>query len=437
MRGKRILLIAIFVVVAGLIGLHFAAPFRFVDFPVYYHAGLSLLKGRTDIYAADFALSPLLDYRYPPLFLVLFSPLSLLPHSVAAYVWFWTCVLEIVACVWLVRRIIGQALNQNENAKFNWTSWILALLIVGQYFIIALKYGNAHLLVTALLFGSFYLLMRRKDGWAALLMSLAVTIKLIPLIALPYFALKRRWLFLSLTAVFLIALNLAPALYFGFDKNLELMRTWYETIVLDHESHEKDSWINLSLKGQLRRYLTEIDYSTRAIGTDNFDREYEQVNLISISQDASNRIWAVASFFIFTFSLLLIWFRARRDGNNGISPANAEHGERLLIEFSLIICLLLIIGPLTPKIYFIKLLLPAACLAAVIFNPARPAGKFYRRALLLIAGANLILPLLPGRLTQRYLLVLGTDFYLTLALMLVAVSLLFAGNRQGQTHRES
>jgi hypothetical protein len=34
-----------------------------VDFPVYYTAGRSLISGRTDLYAADFAAGRVMDYR--------------------------------------------------------------------------------------------------------------------------------------------------------------------------------------------------------------------------------------------------------------------------------------------------------------------------------------------------------------------------------------
>src|SRR5262245_19560220 len=64
---------------------------HYVDFPVYWHASNSLLSGRQDLYDPTFvwgSRDQLMDYRYPPLFLLLFAPLGLLPYTAAGYVWF-------------------------------------------------------------------------------------------------------------------------------------------------------------------------------------------------------------------------------------------------------------------------------------------------------------------------------------------------------------
>ena len=57
------------------------------DFSVYYAAGRSLLAGRTDLYAPDFARGAVMDYRYLPIFILTFAPLSSAPYTVAAWVW--------------------------------------------------------------------------------------------------------------------------------------------------------------------------------------------------------------------------------------------------------------------------------------------------------------------------------------------------------------
>src|SRR5215471_5336712 len=76
-----------------------------IDFPVYYAAGQSLLKGRTDLYAPDFALGRVMDYRYLPFFLVAFTPLWLFQYSIAAYIWYLLSVIEIAGCVLIISRV--------------------------------------------------------------------------------------------------------------------------------------------------------------------------------------------------------------------------------------------------------------------------------------------------------------------------------------------
>src|SRR6185436_8000970 len=154
---KIIVILACSVLVA-LLGLLFIR--NLVDFPVYYAAGRSLASGRTDLYSPDFALGRVMDYRYPPFFLVVLYPLWLLPYSVAAYIWYLLSVIEIAGCVVIVRRTFN----------FSKLMWLAAALIVAQYFVMAVHYGNAQVLAVFLLFASLYFAHRRRDLAAAILM---------------------------------------------------------------------------------------------------------------------------------------------------------------------------------------------------------------------------------------------------------------------------
>src|SRR5438309_3719054 len=124
LRRRLVFRSASFVILATL-GLLFIR--NLVDFPVYYTAGRSLISGRTDLYSPDFALGRVMDYRYPPLFLVALFPLWLLPYSVAAYVWYLVSVLEIGGCFAIIMRVFP-ALREKKALL------ILVALAVGQYF---------------------------------------------------------------------------------------------------------------------------------------------------------------------------------------------------------------------------------------------------------------------------------------------------------------
>ncbi len=407
MKKARLLFIAILIIAIALLGLLFIR--NLIDFPVYYSAGQSLINGRTDLYSTDFAQGRVMDYRYPPFFLLALIPLWLLPYKVAAYVWYLTAILQIIGCVFILNR----RTDFNQPAK---AAWLIVLLAVGQYFVMILHYGNAHLLAVFLVFASLYFFIQRKNCAAAIAMALAITIKLTPILILPYFALKRRWKFLSLVAALLIAINIAPAAYFGFAKNAQLLKSWYEHVIADQEFHEMNGPINLSLKGQLRRYFSQIDYSERVDG----DVQYPQVNVATISPEVIEKIWLTLAVIIFFSTLVLIRVGSKKS-------INSE--KRVLLELSLMICLMLFTGPLTSKIYFIALLWPLIGLAAFAFNDSKPV----RRVLILAAVINSVLPLLPGRSVQRLLLVLGVDFYVNCLLAAAVVYALFYVSREPQT----
>ena len=427
-KRARILLIAAAVIAVALIGLIFIR--NLIDFPVYYSAGRSLLAGRTDLYAPDFALGRVMDYRYPPFFLVALIPLWLLSYKAAAYLWYLLSVLQIAGCVAVLRREV------NRQGPMKWI-WAISFFAVGQYFIQIIHYGNAQLLAIFLLFVSFYLIARRKVAMAALLVAVSITIKLTPLLALPYFALKRQWKYLLLTGFFLLAVNIAPAAYFGFDRNAELLKSWYEKVILDQEFHEVNGPINLSLKGQLRRYFTEVDYTQRIDG----DTRYRQINIASLSSDKTDGAWMVIAGGLFLSGMALIWWRQQRlrNGPAGKTKTDEEaredstvrerDGNLSPLELGLMICLMLLAGPLTSKIYFIALLWPVISLAGFAFSHSTPAARFGRGALIFIAIANFVLPLLPGSSIQRLLLVIGADFYLNSVLVAALVYVLVSEAR--------
>ncbi|MEK6323973.1 MAG: glycosyltransferase family 87 protein [Acidobacteriota bacterium] len=422
---SRILLVLACSVAIGLLGLLFIR--NLIDFPVYYAAGQSLISGRTDLYAPDFALGRVMDYRYPPFFLIPLTPIWLLPYSLAAYIWYVLSVLEIIGCVLIVSRTFP-ALRESKKM-----SLVVALAVV-QYFVMALHYGNAHLLATFLMFASLYYVLHQKDLAAAGLMALAITIKLTPILLLPYFAVKRRWKLLAAVCVFLIAFNVAPSLYFGVRGNSELLRSWYQHVVASQEFHEDNGPINLSLKGQLRRYLSTVDYSQRVDG----DIQYPSVNVASFSREQVVRAWAVLAVGLFAGVLLLIKWKQRNRPNSDAAvrrydPSRTEDAAGLSHELALMICLTLLAAPLTSKIYFIELLWPVACLALFAVDGTMRQGTLAMRVLVVVAFVNSVLPLLPGRSVQRLLLVLGVDFYVNCLLMVGLIYVLESQRRAFQT----
>jgi hypothetical protein len=182
-KSSRIVLILACSGAVALLGFLFVR--NLIDFPVYYAAGRSLLSGRIDLYAPDFALGRVMDYRYPPFFLVVLAPLWLAPYSIAAYIWYLLSALEITGCVLIVVRTFP-ALQTSKRM------WILVAVAAAPYFVMVLHYGNAHLLAIFLLFASLYLLIRGKDLLSGLLLALAITIKVTPVLLLPYLAVKEK-----------------------------------------------------------------------------------------------------------------------------------------------------------------------------------------------------------------------------------------------------
>jgi hypothetical protein len=278
-----------------------------------------------------------------------------------------------------------------------------------------LDYGNVQLIVTSLMFAGLSLALRGRELPSAALLAVAATVKIVPALTLPYFLLKGRFKLLGLVAVMTAALMLMPSAYFGLSGNRDLVARWYQHVIAGQEFHETNGPINLSLKGQLRRSLTEVDYRKRVDG----DARYAAVNIAAFSQPAIDRIWLALSACLFAAGLVLIWITSRRGGRH----TRTHDGQDLTLDalqIGLLICLLLFVGPLTSKVYLIALLWPVVAVAIAGWDHAPT-----RRTLVGAAILSSALPLLPGRSVQRFLLVAGTDFYLTCVMLgLTAVTLI-------------
>jgi hypothetical protein len=405
------LFIAAAIVLVAAMGVVFVR--NLTDFSVYYAAGRSLLLGRTDLYSPDFARGVVMDYRYLPFFILVFAPLSIAPYPIAAWVWH---ILDTAAIALAIASIASMfsALSY-RRAKV----WTVAFFIVVPYFAMALDYGNVQLIVTALMFAGLSLAIRRRDVPAAALLAIAITVKIVPALTLPYFVVTRRFTLLGLVLSITVALNLLPSIYFGVAGNRELIARWYEHVIVGQEFHETNGPINLSLKGQLQRTFTEVDYTQRVDG----DHRYAAVNVAALSPSTIDRGWMAIASCLFVGALVLIWMSARTPDAGTPEPTDVR---LMALQIGLLICVMLCVGPLTSKIYLVALLWPVVAIGAAAWDHA-----VVRRAMIGIAMVSSTLPLLPGRTLQRLLLVAGTDFYVSTAILVLVAFTLVRSSRSG------
>jgi hypothetical protein len=348
-----------------------------------------------------------MHYRYPPLFLLLFAPLTLLPLGWGAAVW---VVLKIAVLIWLVRAVYssGCALSRLRFADRAYSvdshrpclrEILPCILFIAPYIVEEFRYGNAQFFVFALTAASL-LSARTKPRLAAGLLALAISVKVWPLFFVPYLAARYDWKVVSYTLLFVLLLALVPSVYFGVAGNVQLLRQWFT-----QESHiqlnENEIWFpNQSLRGVLMRYLTVVDYSQVP------DSNYPRVNLATLNPAAVRTLWMILAGAIYTGFLIL---------------ANSRKSEPGLVDHALAFCLLVLLQPFTQK-YALAVLLWPALAASCFLKDNRVRILIYSAAVL-----ALVQPLVPGANSQRLLQVLGLDF--------AAASLLTAGILMAQRAR--
>src|SRR5215813_6307403 len=106
-----------------------------MDFRVYHYGARGVFDGTRPVYGPTSGLGWPMHYRYPPLFLLLFVPLAVLPLGFAAALW---VVAKIVILVWLIT-----ALRERELKPATKYSYFISFLLITPYVIEEFRYGNA------------------------------------------------------------------------------------------------------------------------------------------------------------------------------------------------------------------------------------------------------------------------------------------------------
>jgi hypothetical protein len=358
-----------------------------MDFRVYYYGARGVFDGTRPVYGLTSGLGWPMHYRYPPLFLLLFAPFATLPISWGAAVW---VILKVIVLAALLRLAFGCGLKLSTASL---TSAVIPLVFITPYIIEEFRYGNAQFFVFALTLAAL-LLKEKRPVLASASLALGISIKVWPLLFLPYLAMRRNWKMAGYTLIFVALLSMLPAVYFGLGGNFRLLQQWFA-----QEAHtqlsESEIWFpNQSLRGVLMRYLTVIDYSQVP------DSNYPKVNISSVDPSLVKLIWFGISGVVY---IGFLWL------------ANRRRNLPDWLDQALALCLVATLEPFTQKYALVILLWPAIVLATRTWKPSQQILIYCAMVLAVIQ------PLTPGANAQRLLQVLGLDF-VAAALLTIAVA---------------
>src|SRR5438874_13640027 len=107
-----------------------------MDFRVYYFGARGVFDGTRPVYGRASGLGWPMHYRYPPLFLLLFAPLAMMPLA-------WG------AALWVVLKLA--VLERGLKPTTTWSgAFVVPLLFITPYLIEEFRYGNAQFFIFAL-----------------------------------------------------------------------------------------------------------------------------------------------------------------------------------------------------------------------------------------------------------------------------------------------
>ena len=176
-----------------------------IDLTSYLLSAHALLEGRS-----PYLLPTPFPYLYPATLAFLLIPFTVVSPMAAVLVWF---ALNVAAAVWSVRAVLLQTRPDLANRSAEVVGFLAVFFTV--FFSIAqsnLRNGQVNPIVLALC--TFAAFSPREMG-QPISWSLAVAIKIFPLALLPYFLLRRSWLWLAAAVALIAVWCLLPAVVVG------------------------------------------------------------------------------------------------------------------------------------------------------------------------------------------------------------------------------
>lgn len=294
-------------------------------------------------------------FTYPPAAALLAVPLVSAPPMLALLVWYAASVVACcvaVLCAW--RLAAGPPLATSSRR------WIVILglgLFLGARYLIS-PFGNRQtdMLVAAAVLGGCWLLVEGREIRGAICLGLAAAIKSTPLLFAPYLIWRGRWLAASALVVVAVATNLLPDLLWPRDQSY--LVDWGKISLAPVRDGTSGQWFvdplrNQSIAGVVGRFS--------AFG---FITSPEQIAAeqpaISVERIRATKIFAYGC------GILLLALTAFRFGRR--KPDRFQSA----IEFAAVLCLMLLLSPMTSKSHLCVLILPLFLIARTIVERRTP-----------------------------------------------------------------
>lgn len=336
------------------------------DFNVYYFAASEIISGRDPYQNSLGAWTP---YLYLPLLAELLAPLALLPVRAAAFLWYLMNLSSlIVAAVLVVKLAEMQSEEGRGGARFSSSGrtfiLVASIAVVARFILDNLQLGQVNIIVTMLAAAHVYLYARGRKLSAGLVLALAASFKITPLIFVFYHAARGRLKYAAGCLALFAAITIASFLPFG-SRAPSAFADFANRTVRNEQGFNLTYPGNQSLRGVLGRALGERDERARAPSS-----------LISFAGAAA--------------LLALALFASRRARTEMAAAAP-------------VFCCLVLLSPLSWKAHFVVLLFPAAWLTGEVIM-----GTDVRRMRLILGVLavafvlfNLTSPLIAGRLASE------------------------------------
>jgi hypothetical protein len=303
-------------------------PITFADFTqAYYPAGHAIVEDVSRLYhrIAACEKTAVCGFVNIPIVALPFAPLSMFSLSTAQLLFAILSFASIPVIVYMMWSLSDASPSSRYVIAF-------LFLFNGPLFY-SLKEGNVTHFVLLLVVAAVVCLHKERDRWAGALFAVAAVLKLPLLLFGLYFAIKRRWAVMAGFGFTLAAVTTGSLAYAGWNSHVE----WYQEAIRPFANKGLSAFNVQSLDGFLLRLRDDVRL---------YDWKPAEV------------VWELRMLrYLFAAALLgMSWFLFVRD--RGVDVRQTQ-----FIELSMVLCLALILSPISWTHYYLLLLFPLSLYA--------------------------------------------------------------------------
>ncbi|HVX84928.1 MAG TPA: glycosyltransferase family 87 protein [Phycisphaerae bacterium] len=362
-------------------------------------------------------------FPYPPIVLALMWPVTLVSQPAAQVVWACVqCALAawIFAVVWgMVRAARG---GQMEPAALALVLFVWLWPMVGDF-----QEGQTNLLMLLPLVLGLRLLQARRrgtDAGAGVLVALAISVKVTPLIFLVYLLVQRRWVAAAACVgglgVWLLA---APAALFGWQRNLLWLNEWGHIMIIPYVRHGAiQYYTGQSVASFLTRLLRHVPAFTTAGAAGVPSVHY--VNIADLPEAAVR--WLTRGILLAVLGAGAWWMRR---------PLTSFAQQRYVVQVGCVAAFMVWASERTWIHHYVTLILPLMALGMEVSDRRVLRGRrLWGYAALALAGLAMLLTSDAARVFGRdagdYVRAVGVPL-LASAVLVAAMLWVGCGKREG------
>ena len=296
-------------------------------------------------------------FTYPPAAAFPALPFAGTSPMVALAGWYLASVLATcvaVACAW--RLVGGPPFSQITR---RW-AWVFAFGLFLALRLLISPFGNRQtdMFVAAAVLGGCWLLAKGRDLHGGLWIGAAAAIKCTPLLFAPYLAWRGRWRAAGAVAVVAVALNYLPDVLWPQPNGQSYFKQWVDISLAPVRSGTPGEWFADRLRNQ------SIAGLVGRLGTFGIVTSAAQVDAAApvVTPERARTIKLI----VYGLGLLLLGITAWRFGWR--KPDRFQSA----VEYSAVICLMLLLSPMTSKSHLCVLILPLLVIARMVVERRTP-----------------------------------------------------------------